>query len=351
MPTHKALFLLEKYGEFVVGDVETYKPGPGELLVEIKATGLNPLDWKIQQVGIFVSEYPAILGTDAAGVVKEVGEGVEGFTVGDRILWEGHFINPNATFQQYGIVPADIAAKLPQNLAFEEGSTLPNAFITAAFGMYSGQVNSGGLRGAGLRGAQLTPFWEEGGRGKYSGHPILVIGGASAVGQSIIQVAKISGFRPIITTASLRNADFLKSLGATHVIDRNLPLGDAVKSITTEPIKYVYDAISTKDTQQPSYDVLAPGGKLIIVLHPALDKSKIDDSKTVVEAFGAVYDPAQRELGATVFKHFTSLLESGEIKPNNVEVVSNDLAGIPEGLERLKANKVSASKLVALPWA
>ncbi len=130
----------------------------------------------------------------------------------------------------------------------------------------------------------------------------------------VIQVAKISGFSPIITTASLRNADFLQSLGATHVIDRNLPLGDAVKSVTTEPIKYVYDAISTKHTQQPSYDVLAPGGKLIIVLHPALDKSKIDDSKTVVEAFGAVYDPAQRELGATVFKHFTSLLESGEIK-------------------------------------
>lgn len=85
MPTHKALFLLEKHGEFAVRDVETYKPGPGELLVEIRATGLNPLDWKIQQVGIFVSEYPAILGTDAAGVVQEVGEGVEGFTVGDRV--------------------------------------------------------------------------------------------------------------------------------------------------------------------------------------------------------------------------------------------------------------------------
>lgn len=85
MPTHKALYLLEKHGEFAVRDVETYKPGPGELLVEAKAIGLNPLDWKIQEVGLFVTEYPAILGYDAAGIVKEVGDGVDGFVVGDRV--------------------------------------------------------------------------------------------------------------------------------------------------------------------------------------------------------------------------------------------------------------------------
>ncbi len=85
MPTHKALYLLEKHGEFAIRDVETYHPGPGELLVEIKAVSLNPLDWKVQALGLFVTEYPAILGYDAAGVVKEVGEGAEGFTVGDRV--------------------------------------------------------------------------------------------------------------------------------------------------------------------------------------------------------------------------------------------------------------------------
>ena len=81
MPTHKALVLPEKHGKFVVRDVETYKPGPGELLVEIKAIGLNPLDWKIQEIGIFISDYPAILGTDAAGVGKEIGEASQDGTV------------------------------------------------------------------------------------------------------------------------------------------------------------------------------------------------------------------------------------------------------------------------------
>ena len=130
--THKALFLLEKYGQFAVREVETYTPGRGELLVEIKAIGLNPLDGKIQDVGIFVQDYPAIIGTDAAGVVKQVGEGVTDFAVGDRVyvgakdfsihgvqlliryyrLWEGWLTNSHATFQQYAIISADITAKV-----------------------------------------------------------------------------------------------------------------------------------------------------------------------------------------------------------------------------------------------
>lgn len=85
MSTHKALFLLEKQGDYAVKDVPTPKPGPGELLVEIEATGLNPADWKIHDYGVFITEYPAVLGTDAAGIVKEIGEGVTGFAPGDRV--------------------------------------------------------------------------------------------------------------------------------------------------------------------------------------------------------------------------------------------------------------------------
>ncbi|KAI0783886.1 medium-chain dehydrogenase/reductase like protein [Irpex lacteus] len=345
MPTHKALYLLEKHGEFAVRDIETYKPGPGELLVEAKAIGLNPLDWKIQEVGLFVTEYPAILGYDAAGIVKEVGDGVDGFVVGDRVLWEGDFMNSSrANYQQYSIVPANLTAKLPPKLSFEQGSTIPSTYITAVFSFYSRPIE-----GSGIRGAQLTPFWEEGGRGKYSGQPLLVIGGASGVGQAAIQVAKLSGFNPIIATASLRNTELLKSLGATHVIDRNAPLAEAVKSITSAPIKYIYDAISIKETQEPAYQVLSPGGTFILVLPFAIDKDNVDDSKVVVATFGWPYDPDQGDLGVGAFKHLSALIESGEFKPNNVEIVPGGLAGIPKALERFKENSVSATKLVTLP--
>lgn len=129
-----------------------------------------------------------------------------------------------------------------------------------------------------------------------------------------IQVAKLSGFSPIIATASTRNFDFVKSLGATHVIDRSAPLASSVKAITSEPIKYVYDAISTKETQEPAYEVLAPEGTFIVVLGFAVDKAKIDESKAIVHPTGLSQDPTQKELGVTLFKHVTSLLENGEIK-------------------------------------
>lgn len=85
MSTHKALFLLEKHGKLTVGDTPTPQPGPGELLVEVRAAGINPGDWKVQEYGLFITEYPAILGVDGAGIVKEVGEGVTNFVVGDRM--------------------------------------------------------------------------------------------------------------------------------------------------------------------------------------------------------------------------------------------------------------------------
>ena len=86
MATHKALLLLEKQGKYVVQDVPTPKPGPGELLVEVKAVGLNPVDWKVNyDYAFLIAEYPAIVGSDAAGTVKEIGEGVTGFAVGDRV--------------------------------------------------------------------------------------------------------------------------------------------------------------------------------------------------------------------------------------------------------------------------
>ncbi|KAI0783925.1 medium-chain dehydrogenase/reductase like protein [Irpex lacteus] len=346
MTTQKALLLLEKHGEFALRDIPIQKPGPGELLVEIKATSLNPVEWKIRQIGFFITEYPAVLGHDSAGIVKEIGEGVTGFAVGDRVLHQGAFTNRNATYQQYTVVPAEIAAKLPENLTFEQGSTIPAVLGTAAPGLYSSKVPTGEIRGAGL-----TPPWVEGGRGKYAGTPILVVGGSASVGQQVIQLAKLSGFSPIIAVASSKNADFLKSLGATHVIDRNAPLASSVKAITSEPIKYIYDAVSLKETQEPAYEVLAPGGTLILVLPFALDASKVDKSKTIAQVYGSFHDPQQRALGMGLYKNLTKLLEDGDLRPNHVEILPNGLSGIPDGLEKLKANQVSASKLVAQPWA
>lgn len=86
MPSsHQALFLDAKCGKFVVGKNQTPSPGAGELLVRIEAVGLNPVDWSIQKWGLFLESYPAIIGTDTAGIVEEVGKGITNFSKGDRV--------------------------------------------------------------------------------------------------------------------------------------------------------------------------------------------------------------------------------------------------------------------------
>lgn len=82
---HQALFLESKFAKFTLKPKKTPQPGPGELLVKIEVAGLNPIDWKIQKYGIYLEDYPLILGNDVAGIVEEVGQGVSGFAKGDRV--------------------------------------------------------------------------------------------------------------------------------------------------------------------------------------------------------------------------------------------------------------------------
>lgn len=81
----KALVLTAKQGPFAVQIIDVPKPASGELLIKIQATALNPVDWKIQAYGIFIEKFPAVIGSDIAGTVEELGEGVTGFAKGDRV--------------------------------------------------------------------------------------------------------------------------------------------------------------------------------------------------------------------------------------------------------------------------
>lgn len=134
---------------------------------------------------------------------------------------------------------------------------------------------------------------------------------------SVIQFAKLSGFSPIITTASKPNEGYLKSIGATDVIDRTHPLSelaDTVKAITPKPIKVAYDSISLPETQNAVYNLLGSGGKLVLVLNEAID-NKTDD-KEVAQVMGNVHVPGQRKLGVSLYSKLTELLAAGDIKVN-----------------------------------
>ncbi|KIM40713.1 hypothetical protein M413DRAFT_446109 [Hebeloma cylindrosporum] len=339
-PTQKALFLNKKFGDLVVEDAPIYKPGPGEILIKIKATSLNPVDWKIQKYGIFIEEYPAILGGDIAGDVEELGEGVDEFRKGDRVFVHGQFVNDRSSFQQYTLALASATARIPPSVSYEQASTLPVVLTVSYVGLYNENPHGFGL---------TAPVSEET-QGIYGGTPIVVLGGASSVGQIVIQLARLSGFSPIITTASLKHTDNLKSLGATAVFDRDLPASELVKEIkklTNEPIKFVYDSISSNITQETGVELLAPGGQLATVLPVT---AKVDKDKSAWLILGMPRLPHNIELVETLYHDkIAGFLEKGIIKPNKVEVLPNGLAGVPDGLARMEADKISGLKLVARP--
>ncbi|KAI9463862.1 chaperonin 10-like protein [Boletus coccyginus] len=308
-----------------LGQNEIPEPGPGEVLVRLEANALNPLDVVIQGSGFFeIEEYPAVLGEEGAGVVKKVGEGVTNLARGDKVF---------ASFQEYCLIPP--------NLSFDQAASISVAFSPFAVATYAQEP----------LGIALTPPFEEDGLGKYAARPIVIFGGASSVGQQAIQLAKLSGFSPIITTASLHNQELLLSLGATHVIDRKLSnavLVERVRQLTTTPLTYIFDTVSVKSTQQAAYTLLAPGGTLVVDHPPQVGGDDDGSGKKVFFVIGSFHSPPNRALGAKFAITLTTWLEKGEIKPNHIEVLPGGLNGVVPGLKRLAAG-VSATKLIIRP--
>ncbi|KAJ7592232.1 GroES-like protein [Mycena floridula] len=345
MTKQTALFVDSVGGHYGIHEKPIPSPGKDEVLVKIRAAALNPADWllKVYTFPRIKIVYPLLVGSDIAGEIEEVGEAVEGWNKGDRIFCQGSYSDGEyAAFQQYALMPANLIAKIPERMSFSEAATLPVGIISALGGLWAPKHQHG---------LNLEPSWDL--KPRYSG-PAVVIGGSSSVGQYAIQVLRISGFSPIITYASARHGEHLKSLGATHIIDRNaIPIGgfaDTVKKITDTPIKVAYDAISEPETLLAAYDTLTDGGQLAIV-HPT-DQIASKSNKTVeiVWVRGIVHPPSpyMPEFGLTIFEHIGHLVEVGAIVPNRVEELPNGLQGIMDGLEKLQKG-VSGIKLVGHP--
>jgi len=160
---------------------------------------------------------------------------------------------------------------------------------------------------------------------------------------------KLSGFSTIITTASLQNTDLLKTLGATHIIDRKADVVSETKKILGGPIDLVYDAVSNKETQAQALDIVAPEGQVVSVNGVHVDQASYSD-KHITTIFAVVHVPNVRALGVSLYSKVTELLASGTLKTNRVELIPNGLAGIPAGLKRMERDEVSGVKLVVKPF-
>ncbi|MEU5085220.1 NADP-dependent oxidoreductase [Streptomyces sp. NPDC021356] len=164
-------------------DAEEPRPGPGRIRIAVRAAGVNPVDWRIREgqiLGAHPVELPSGVGQDAAGVVEEVGEGVEGVEVGDRVFGEG-----SSTYAESAVLWA--WAPVPEGLTFEEAAGYPSVVETAL--RIIGQV---GVR---------------------PGQTLLVSGASGGVGSAVLQIARDRGIT-VIGTAGAANQDYLRDLGA-----------------------------------------------------------------------------------------------------------------------------------------
>ncbi|KAF9527423.1 GroES-like protein [Crepidotus variabilis] len=347
--TQAALVIPEHLSPLKIIQIPIYTPDRGELLVKIHAAALNPADWKIQTEEYLecMDKFPVVIGLDRAGEVVQVGEGVQGFKKGDRIVTPSAFVRSRYQgFQQYAIADAAFTAKIPSNITYSQAATLPIALSTAFSGLFAEFPYGAGFP---------APYSDED-RKTGAGKAILIIGGASSVGQFTIQCAKLAGFSTIITTASLTNASALKSQGATHVIDRSLDAESVISRISSikpsDPVEVVFDAIGLKSTEKFGFEVLAHFKQNIFVTSDAAP-SELAAARTSVKTskiIAAPQMPWNSNLLSSLFHDkLYEWLEAGVIKPNRLEVLDGGLNAVYEGIKRLENNQVSGVKLVVNP--
>ncbi|KAL7266974.1 hypothetical protein RUND412_010459 [Rhizina undulata] len=339
--TQKAAIYEQAGKKPVLGERPVPTPAPNQVLVKVVSAGVNPVDWKIIKYGMIIQKFPSVLGKDIAGIVEKVGDEVKDFKVGDRVMSQCYFESADhGGFQQYCVLDATLVGKIPDNIDFDDAATVPLASFTAIVGLFSPP-------GLGLQPPKGIPQ-----AGPNSTKSILILGGASNVGQFAIQLARIAGIENIITTASPKNKELCLMLGATHFFDRSDEgAASKIKALFGEDLRYAFDAISSEETQRIAMEAMADNHKvhLTTVLPPVKDRSTFP-KKSEEPAWNNIYGGSnlQRNYIVPFYSVVHNWLASGQLVTPRLEVVGG-LEKTTEALERLEAGDVSALKLIIKP--
>jgi NADPH:quinone reductase-like Zn-dependent oxidoreductase len=233
-------FRLHGYGGpamIQLDEISVPAPEPGQVLVSIKAVGVNSLDWKLREGYLregFPLPLPAILGVEFAGEIVELGSEAKQFAVGDRVMTLLHGLG---AYAEYIVVDESVLCRIPEELSDVEAAALPISVQTA----WEALLAAGEPR---------------------QGMKILIQGGAGAVGGFAVQFAKSAGAK-VIVTASAKNHDYVKALGADEVIDyRTERFEDRVKDVDL-----VLDFVGGEIIDR-SWSVLVAGGTQVTVNSP-----------------------------------------------------------------------------------
>jgi NADPH:quinone reductase-like Zn-dependent oxidoreductase len=287
---------------------------PDGVLVRVRMAGVNPVDAKIR--GGYMAQalpfhFPVILGWDCAGVVEEVGPAVTWFRPGDEVYGylRRHHLQ-YGTYAEYTTAPEGFFAHMPPGLSFEEAAALPLTVLTA----------HQALEALGLRG----------------GESLFVAGGAGGVGHMAIQLAVARGAR-VIATASERNHDFLRELGAE-------PLDYAAEDVPARVRDLLADEgadaaldLFGGDAREQAFASLRPGGRLVSTARPPPEPR--DGHHEVSYIF---VRPSGYDLG----EHVTPLVAEGSLRPHVQETFPLERAA--DAHERIEDGHVRGKLVIAI---
>lgn len=334
-PSNEAAWLPSHASALEVTSAPYTHPAEHEIVIKNAAVAINPADWVEQALAPIPLSYPAILGHDTAGIVEEVGSAVTRFKAGDRVL--GHACGlvtkrdcENA-FQRYTVVPDNMASPIPASISFEAASVIPAGFTTAACGLYE----KGFLA---LQYPSVHP--------NPTGQVLLVWAGSTSVGSNAIQLGVASGYE-VFATASSKNFEYVKKLGAVQVFDHHSDtvVDDLVSRLKGKVVAGAIDCIGKNGTELCGQVLGKCEGtrKIATVLSPQNEEMPGGVKVKMIYCLSIM----NNEVSKIAYEDYLpKALEAGTFVPApKCEVVGSGLDAIQHGMNTLKEG-VSATKIV-----
>jgi zinc-binding alcohol dehydrogenase family protein len=312
-------------------------PEPHDLLVRVQAVSVNPVDTKVRAPKEKVEPEPRVLGWDAAGVVEQIGNQVEGFSPGDRVYYAGDITRSgsNAELQN---VDARIVAKMPQTLDFADAASLPLTALTASEALFERM----GISDA----------------GNDAGKSILIVGGAGGVGSLAIQLAKRLGKLNVIASASRNESrDWVTRCGADAIVNHRKPLDEELKAVVPSGTVDFILCLNSTAAHWPSLcRAIAPQGTIASIVETSqpLDMGPLM-AKSARFAWEFMFTRSMfktsdmTEQGA-ILTRIASLVDSGYIRPATQQRLSPiSAATLKMAHARLESGSM-IGKLVVAGW-
>ncbi|TVY40124.1 Trans-enoyl reductase [Lachnellula occidentalis] len=343
----KELFLTGGPIRGEIREVEIPVPKDDEVLIKVIATDSNPKDWKTAKANEWLNQ-----GDDISGIIYSTGSSVTEFHAGDRVAALHRMWDPHGAHAEFAIAPASTTFRLPPNISFEEGTTIPLCAMTAALALYQH--------------LRIPPPWNPVPKG--TRFPVLVYGGASAVGAFALKFAKLSNCNPIITVAG-EGIPFVRSLNAADIIV-DYRCGGVVAEIKNalkgQEVLHVFDPISNKDSWEHILAVIPLDGHRAHINSinppkgvspwPPVEMKEVKCSQTFIStAYGRLspwgtdrtldevaYD---REFAYVMYRYISLLLEKGKLTSHPFDVLGG-LEAVERGTTLLSERAVSSKKLV-----